>query len=234
MASFFPLICSWCRSILSGMTSICASRRSITCSILVVCDMSIQLVDQSNPISDTSCHVIGVLLDSWLHVKNQSHTGQRCQFVTVSASRCLVAAFNGGSSPSSGFSNCPRTQVPNSRSNSSRRLKCSKPPLTHTHSPANATLTSTNRITLRLVVYRQLVRVGAKPLGDHDQRFHFFKLVLAITVFMYHHLWRGWVYFSWIDFTCVKFTYCTYSMLFKSLKVKVKSKSQCDWRSVNQ
>jgi hypothetical protein len=30
------------------------------------------------------------------------------------------------------------------------------------------------RVTLRLAVYHQSVRLGAKPLGDHDKRFFFF------------------------------------------------------------
>jgi hypothetical protein len=40
---------------------------------------------------------------------------------TVFTSRCLVAASYGGHSPSSGFSNCPRLQLPTSNSNSSQR-----------------------------------------------------------------------------------------------------------------
>jgi hypothetical protein len=35
--------------------------------------------------------------------------------------RCLVAAFNAGHSPSSGFPNCPRAHLPASHSNSSQR-----------------------------------------------------------------------------------------------------------------
>jgi hypothetical protein len=45
----------------------------------------------------------------------------------VFTSRCLVAVSNGGRSPSSGFPNCPRFQLPNSHSNSSQRLRLSSP-----------------------------------------------------------------------------------------------------------
>jgi hypothetical protein len=38
-------------------------------------------------------------------------------FVTVFTCCCLVAAFNGGLSPFSGFLNCPRPQLPASHSN---------------------------------------------------------------------------------------------------------------------
>jgi hypothetical protein len=38
--------------------------------------------------------------------------------------RCLVAVFSGGSSPSSGFPNSPRPQLPASHSNSSQWLNC--------------------------------------------------------------------------------------------------------------
>jgi hypothetical protein len=40
----------------------------------------------------------------------------------VFISRCSVAASNGGRSPSSGFPNCPRPQLPASHSSSSQRL----------------------------------------------------------------------------------------------------------------
>jgi hypothetical protein len=52
------------------------------------------------------------------------------QSVTVSASRCLVAASNGGRSPSSEFPNFPLPQLPASNSNNAQRLNCSSP-LTH-------------------------------------------------------------------------------------------------------
>jgi hypothetical protein len=44
------------------------------------------------------------------------------QSVTVLTSRCSVAAFHSGRSPSSGFPKCPRSQLPTSHSNSSQRL----------------------------------------------------------------------------------------------------------------
>jgi hypothetical protein len=39
------------------------------------------------------------------------------------------------------------------------------------------------KVTLKLAVYRQSVRLGAKPLETHDQRL-FFNRTLAITVLM--------------------------------------------------
>jgi hypothetical protein len=44
------------------------------------------------------------------------------QSATVFTGRCLVTASKGGRSPSSGFSNCPRSQLPVSLSNSSQKL----------------------------------------------------------------------------------------------------------------
>jgi hypothetical protein len=51
--------------------------------------------------------------------------------------RCLVAAFNGGRSPSSGFPNCPRPQLPASKSKSTQQLKPNSP-LTATQSQSQS------------------------------------------------------------------------------------------------
>jgi hypothetical protein len=61
------------------------------------------------------------------------------QSVTAFASRCLVAATNGGRSPSSGFLNGSQPQLPVSQ-NSSQPLNCSSP-LTKslTHQQLNST-----------------------------------------------------------------------------------------------
>jgi hypothetical protein len=40
------------------------------------------------------------------------------------------------------------------------------------------------RVTLRLAVYSQSVRLGAKPLENHDQRFVFYSWILAVIVLM--------------------------------------------------
>jgi hypothetical protein len=60
----------------------------------------------------------------------------------VFTSHCLVAAAHGRRSPSSGFPNCPPTQLPAWNINSSQRLKPSSP-LTHslTHQPNDSSLT---------------------------------------------------------------------------------------------
>jgi hypothetical protein len=50
------------------------------------------------------------------------------------------------------------------------------------------------RVTLRLAVYRESVRLGPKPLETHDQRF-FFNWILAVVVLICitSSLTRGWV-----------------------------------------
>jgi hypothetical protein len=63
----------------------------------------------------------------------------------VFTSCCSVAACNGGHSPSSGFPNYPRPQLPASHSNSSQRPNISCP-LTHslTHQPTTLHFTQLN------------------------------------------------------------------------------------------
>jgi hypothetical protein len=64
---------------------------------------------------------------SWLHFTVHSYT----LVSTITSSLPLLgSASNGGRSPSSGFPNCPRPQLPASHSNSSQRLNLSGP-LTH-------------------------------------------------------------------------------------------------------
>jgi hypothetical protein len=61
------------------------------------------------------------------------HTLKSSQFAMSSPdfpSRCLVAASNDGRSPSPGFPNSPRSQLPDSNRNSSQRLNSSSS-LTH-------------------------------------------------------------------------------------------------------
>jgi hypothetical protein len=71
-----------------------------------------------------NCHAISVAIDrvmdwwpdlldslihnSWLHFINHCHT-KTTAHSRIFTSRCLIAAFNGGLSPSHGFPNCPRT-----------------------------------------------------------------------------------------------------------------------------
>jgi hypothetical protein len=72
---------------------------------------------------------------------------------------------------------------------------------------------------LRLAVYRLSVRLGAKPLQTHDQRFFFFLQLNTCdnSPYVTSSLSRRWVCLSWIDFAFVKCTYRTYSMLLKTL-----------------
>jgi hypothetical protein len=86
-----------------------------------------------------------------------TYSKHHCHYSThkvfsVFTSRCLVTASSGGRSPSSGFSSCPRPQLPASHfSQLQIEIKV--------------------RITLQLAVYRQSVRLSAKPLETHDKNF---------------------------------------------------------------
>jgi hypothetical protein len=113
--------------------------------------------------TDLHCHVMKCdyrrrldllldLLDSYRSVTTSnynrftnSHTLQfttehtrSSQLVTVFSSRCLVAAYNKGCSPSSGFPNYPRPQLPASNSSTSQQLS---PRGYLTNSPINFSLT---------------------------------------------------------------------------------------------
>jgi hypothetical protein len=59
------------------------------------------------------------------------------QSVTVFTSRCLAAAFDGGRSPSSGFPNCPRPQLPTPLGNSSQQPQQLSNSLTHQPTDCN-------------------------------------------------------------------------------------------------
>jgi hypothetical protein len=92
-------------------------------------------------------------------------THTRCsQSVTVSTSCCLVAAFNGGRSPSSEFPNCPRPQLPASYSNRSQPLN---PSGYHTHSPTNYSSIGWS-VTL-LLDFASTVIPGFSLFEIHDQ-----------------------------------------------------------------
>jgi hypothetical protein len=102
---------------------------------------SVHSLSQSHPTSDTIVSWYEMILEefwiyriyctvpysSWqqftVHCYTHTHTGVNCLVFT---SRCLVAASNGGSSLSSGFTNYSRPQLPASGSNSSQRLNPSK------------------------------------------------------------------------------------------------------------
>jgi hypothetical protein len=78
-------------------------------------------------------------------------------------------------------------------------------------------LTLTHRVTLRLAIYRQLVRLGAKPIEAHGQTF-FLKLnPCSHSPYATFSPPRGWGCLLWIGFVFVKCTYRTYNMLLKNL-----------------
>jgi hypothetical protein len=66
------------------------------------------------------------------------------------------------------------------------------------------------RVTLRLAVYRPSVRLGAKPLEAHDQRFFLQLNFSGYSPYVISFLTRGWVCLLWILFAFVKCTYRTY------------------------
>jgi hypothetical protein len=73
------------------------------------------------------------------------------------------------------------------------------------------------RVTLRVAVYRQSVRLGAKTLEAHNQSF-FFQQPLRSEC-LCNILSDGKMGVSWICFAFIKHTYRTYSMLFKILPI---------------
>jgi hypothetical protein len=79
---------------------------------------------------------------AWLHFRVHYYTHTRTTVHShVFASRCLVAAFNGGRFPTSGLPNCPRPQIPACHNNSLQWLNRSSH-LTHwlTHHPSDSSL----------------------------------------------------------------------------------------------
>jgi hypothetical protein len=67
-----------------------------------------------------------------LHCTDHCHTQTSVlSLLTVSISRCLVAASNGGGSPSRGFQYCPRPRLPSSHSGSTAVLWQTHRPTLH-------------------------------------------------------------------------------------------------------
>jgi hypothetical protein len=111
----------------------------------------------TNPTFDTSCHVILMNIDrfwidgriywtlwysAWLHFTIHCYTNTLVSTV-ISSLSLPDSGSNGGCSPSSGFANWPRPQLPASNNNSSQRLNRSSP-VTHslTHSLTNQLFTN--------------------------------------------------------------------------------------------
>jgi hypothetical protein len=79
------------------------------------------------------------------------------------------------------------------------------------------TLRSTVRATLRLEIYRQSIRLGAKPLETHYHNFFLQLNPCGHSPYVTSSLTRRWVCLLWIGFAFVKCTYRIYSMLLKIL-----------------
>jgi hypothetical protein len=118
---------------------------------------------------------------------------------TVTSSLPLLGTgFQNGPSPSCGFPNTPRPHIPASHSNSSQQLNPScyltnSPTIQPTHCNVNFNVS----FTLWLAVCRKSVRLGAKPLDDHDQTLVLF-LFLQMNIcghspYVTSSLTRGWI-----------------------------------------
>jgi hypothetical protein len=81
-------------------------------SVIGFIELLLQLVTTSKDYAFTVLHSSQIA---------KGHTSSS-QPDTIFTSRCLVAAANGGRSPSCGFANCPRPQLPTSKSNNSQQL----------------------------------------------------------------------------------------------------------------
>jgi hypothetical protein len=106
---------------------------------------------------------------AWVHYYTHTHT----IVSTVTSSLPLLGSgFNGRRSSSSGFPNYPRPQLPASNSKSSQWLSRSS---SLTDSLTNSTDCNKVKVktTLRQAVYRQSVRLGAKPLEFTTRDFFF-------------------------------------------------------------
>jgi hypothetical protein len=75
----------------------------------------------------------------------------------------------------------------------------------------------TVRVTLRLAVYRQSVRLGAKPLRSTIRSIFMPLNPYGHSPCVTSSLTRRWVCLSWIGATFIKSTYCTYSKILKIL-----------------
>jgi hypothetical protein len=82
-------------------------------------------IDDSD-LLDSLIQRVTALYNSILHTHTHTHVHKMVSTVTSSL-RCLVTAFIGGSSPSSGFQNYPRPHLPAPNSNSSQRLNRNSP-----------------------------------------------------------------------------------------------------------
>jgi hypothetical protein len=136
------------------------------------------------------------------------------QSVRVFTSRCLIADFNGRLSPSSGFSNCPRPQLPASHSNSSERLN----PSGYLTDWLNATKSKSKSILLhdwRFTAHQLVLAPSPLRLTTRDI---FFNWTLVVTVLMSHPLWweDGFVSYE----NAWPFAKCTYRTYWHSRLLK--------------
>jgi hypothetical protein len=106
------------------------------------------------------CLLDSFIHSSWLHSTDHCHT-ETIVHGHVSISRYLAAAFNRRRSSPSGFPNCPRPQLPVSKSNSSQQLNPSSL-LTHSFTnhliinsiQLNSTQLNSIQLTVLLITFR--------------------------------------------------------------------------------
>jgi hypothetical protein len=151
-------------------------------------------------ITTSKSYALTVLHTSQITV---GHT-RSSQSIRVFTSHCLVAASNSGRSPSSGFPNCSRSQLPASHSNSSQRLN-----------PSDY-LTCSNRVRIRESESQSHFAAGGLPPISSSWRQAPWgsRQEILFQLNPYGHspyvappLTRGWVCLLRI---CLAFVKCTY------------------------
>jgi hypothetical protein len=127
------------------------------------------------------------------------HTHTHTLVSTVTSSQPLLnSGFNVGRSLLLDSRTIPMPQLPAPNSNSSQGLNRSSPLPDHksTHF-TQLNWTVKVKLTLRLAVYRQSIRLGARPLEAHNQRFFFQLNSCGNSPYVTSSLAR-WVCLLWI------------------------------------
>jgi hypothetical protein len=132
-------------------------------------------------------------------------------FVTIFTSRCFVATCNRGRSLPLGFRTIPCLSYQLFTATACNNWIPEITPLTHQSTLRWLTLLTNSvhinplkvkikvKITLRLVVHLQSVRLGAKPLETHDQSFLFLQLnPCDHSPYVTSSLTKGWICLLWV------------------------------------
>jgi hypothetical protein len=167
------------------------------------------------------CHDLWVTIDGvWIGYSNYwsliysrpvttlyrslTHTDYCPQSITISTSRFLEADFNTWTLR---VSLNYTLHISHIKSSLHSRTLATKFFFTASPPELNFQLTGSKVkviVTLRLAVYRQLVRIGVKPLETHDQNFFFQLNSCGNSPYVASSLTRRWVCLSWI-LVCLAF-----------------------------